>query len=106
MVINYLAAITIAAMLSALSLPAPAQGTYPSKPVRLIVPFPAGQATDIVARLLAESLTKVWGQPVVVINQSGVPGMLAGRDAPADGFTLTFGTSGTLAVTPSLYLAT
>ena len=106
MVIKYLAAITMAAMLSALSLPAPGQGTYPSKPVRLIVPFPAGQATDIVARLLAESLAKVWGQPVVVSNQSGVPGMLAGRDAPADGYTLTFGTSGTLAVTPSLYLAT
>ena len=101
--LRYLAAITIAVMLSALSLPTPAQGAYPNKPVRMIVPFPAGQATDIVARLLAESLAKVWGQPVVVINQSGVPGMLAGRDAPADGYTLTFGTSGTLAVTPNLY---
>ena len=100
---RYLAAIAMAATFSALSLPAYAQGNYPTRPVRLIVPFPAGQATDIIARLVADGLSKVWGQPVVVINQAGVPGMLAGRDAPADGYTITVGTSGTLAVTPNLH---
>jgi tripartite-type tricarboxylate transporter receptor subunit TctC len=85
---------------------AQAQGNFPAKPVRLVVPFPPGQATDIVARLLADALTKQWGQQVVVENRGGggsIPGMMAGRDAPADGYTLTFGTSGSIGVNPSLY---
>lgn len=83
-----------------------AQASYPARPVRLIVPFPPGQATDIVARLLAEDLGKLWGKQVIVDNRAGgasVPGMLAGRDAPADGYTLTFAVSSTLAVNPALY---
>ncbi len=80
-----------------------AQDNYPNKPVRMIVPFPAGQATDILARLMADSLGKIWGQQVVVENRPGVPGMMAGRDAPADGYTITLGTSGTLAVNPGVY---
>jgi tripartite-type tricarboxylate transporter receptor subunit TctC len=79
---------------------------YPNKPVRIIVPFPPGQATDIVARLMAEDLSKLWGQNVVVENRGGggsIPGMIAGRDAPADGYTMTFGTSGSIGVNPSLY---
>jgi tripartite-type tricarboxylate transporter receptor subunit TctC len=79
---------------------------YPSKPVRIIVPFPPGQATDIVARLLADELGKTWGQNVVVENRGGggsIPGMMAGKGAPADGYTLTFGTSGSIGVNPSLY---
>ena len=80
------------------------QTTYPNKPVKLIVPFPPGQATDIVARLVAEGLTKMWGQQVVVDNRGNmIPGMMAGRDSPADGYTITFGTSGTIGVNPSLY---
>jgi tripartite-type tricarboxylate transporter receptor subunit TctC len=85
MFVRYLAAIVLAASLSALGLPAQAQGSYPSKPVRMIVPFPPGQATDIIARFLADSLTKAWGQQVIVDNRPGVQGMVAGRDAPADG---------------------
>lgn len=80
-----------------------AQDNFPNKPVRMFVPFPAGQATDIIARLMADSLGKIWGQQVVVENRPGVPGMMAGRDAPADGYTITFGTSGTLAVNPGIY---
>ena len=80
-----------------------AQDNFPNKPVRMFVPFPAGQATDIIARLIADSLGKIWGQQVVVENRPGVPGMMAGRDAPADGYTITFGTSGTLAVNPGIY---
>ncbi len=82
-----------------------AQG-FPAKPVRMLVPFPPGQATDIVARMLAERLTTVWNQTVIVDNRGGgggVPGTLAGRDAPADGYTVTLGTSGTLAVNPGIY---
>lgn len=82
-----------------------AQG-FPTKPVRMIVPFPPGQATDIVARMLAERLTTSWNQTVIVDNRGGgggVPGTLAGRDAPPDGYTLTLGTSGTIAVNPGIY---
>ena len=80
--------------------------SFPSRPVRLMVPFPPGQATDIVSRMVAERLTTVWGQAVVVENRAGgggVPGMLAGRDAPADGYTITLGTSGTIGVNPGIY---
>ena len=84
---------------------AQAQG-FPTKPVRMIVPFPPGQATDIVARMLAERLTTTWNQTVIIDNRAGgggVPGTLAGRDAPADGYTVTLGTSGTIAVNPGIY---
>ena len=82
-----------------------AQG-FPAKPVRLIVPFPPGQATDIVARMVAERLTAAWGQTVIIDNRAGgggVPGTMAGRDAPADGYTLLMGTSGTIGVNPGIY---
>ena len=96
------------ALAASLTLLAPAvmsQGAYPNKPVRMIVPFPAGQATDMVARMLAEGLGRIWGQQVVVENRPGVPGMMAGKEALPDGYTITFGTSGTLAVNPAVYAA-
>ncbi len=99
----YLCALAIAQCLFAT--PSHAQG-FPAKPVRMIVPFPPGQATDIVARMLAERLTTVWGQNVFVENRAGgggVPGTMAGRDAPADGYTLLLGTSGTIGVNPGIY---
>jgi tripartite-type tricarboxylate transporter receptor subunit TctC len=82
------------------------QTAYPTKTVRLVVPFPAGQATDIIARLLAERLTQRWGQPVFVDNKGGgasIPGMLAGKDAAPDGYTITFASSTTTAVNEALY---
>ena len=99
---NLLACITVW-LLAATGSTAHAQDNYPNKPVRMIVPFPAGQATDIIARLMADSLGKIWGQQLVVENRPGVPGMMAGRDAAADGYTITLGTSGTLAVNPGVY---
>lgn len=100
---NVLSAI-IAVTASVTSFHSIAQDSYPNKPVKLIVPFPPGQATDIVGRLLADGLTKEWGQPVIVDNRGNtIVGMLDGKKAPADGYTITFGTSGTLGVNPSLY---
>ncbi len=81
-------------------------GGFPSKTVRIIVPFPPGQAADIFARLLAEKLQVLWGQNVIVENKAGgggVPGVEAGRTAPADGYTMLMGTSGTLGINPVVY---
>ncbi len=82
-----------------------AQGAYPERPVRWIVPFPPGQAADIFSRLVADELNKRWPQRVVVENRgggAGAPALEAGARAPADGYTLTAGTSGTLGVNPSV----
>ena len=83
-----------------------AQGIWPSKPVRIIVPFPPGQAADIFARLLADRLTEVWKQQVIVYNKGGgggIPGTETGKVATPDGYTLMVVTSGTFGVNPSLY---
>ena len=76
---------------------------FPTRPVRFIVPFPPGQATDILARLVADSLTATWGQQVYVENKPGIPGMIAGHNAAPDGYTMTIATSGMLVVNPSVY---
>lgn len=85
------------------TLHAQAQANYPDKPVKLIVPFPPGQATDMIARMIAEKLTLVWGHQVIVENKTGVPGMVAGSTAAPDGYTMTMGTSGVLAVNPAVF---
>jgi tripartite-type tricarboxylate transporter receptor subunit TctC len=85
---------------------AAAQAPWPSKPVRFIVPFPPGQAADIFARLMAERLTDIWKQQVLVDNKGGgggIPGTEAGKAAAPDGYTLLVATSGTFGVNPSLY---
>ncbi|WP_159993205.1 tripartite tricarboxylate transporter substrate binding protein [Roseomonas sp. 18066] len=89
----------------ALAQPAFAQSAWPTRPVRLIVPFPPGQAADIFGRLMADELSKRWPQRVVVENRSGGAGALgmeAGARATPDGYTLVVGTSGTLGVNPSV----
>lgn len=85
--------------------PAAAQG-YPTKPMRLIVPFAAGGSTDVVARTLGQKLSEVLGQQMVVENRPGAGGSLgaeAAAKAAPDGYTLLLGTSGTLAINPNLY---
>jgi tripartite-type tricarboxylate transporter receptor subunit TctC len=93
------------AVLLAGTLPAVAQ-PYPSKPIRVIVPFPAGGIADIYARLIGVHLTQIWGQPVVVENRTGAGGNI-GADAVAksapDGYTLGMGSIGTHAVNVSLF---
>jgi tripartite-type tricarboxylate transporter receptor subunit TctC len=79
--------------------------TYPSKPVRMIVPFPAGGPADLVARLLSSKLAETWGQPLVVENRGGAGGNIGtaavARAAP-DGYTILLTTSGLMS-NPSLY---
>jgi len=88
------------------STPAPTATNYPSRPIRLIVPFPPGGSTDILARVLGEKLAQGLAQPVVVDNQPGANGTIAtaavARAAP-DGYTLMMGHLGTLAVNPAIY---
>ena len=88
------------------SAPALAQQSFPSRPVNLVVPFPPGGGTDTGARILAEQLSKRWGQPVVVENKGGAAGQI-GADSVAkakpDGYTLLLGNIGTQAINPSLY---
>lgn len=83
-----------------------AQSNYPTRPVTIIVPFPAGGATDITARLVAEGLAKKWGQGVVVENRPGAGGNLGSeyvaRAAP-DGYTLVLGVTGSHGINTSLY---
>jgi len=83
-----------------------AENTYPSRPVRLIAPFPAGGGVDIVARLVAQRLSEKWGQQVVVDNRTGATGII-GTDLAAhatpDGYTLLMGNAATHAVNVSLF---
>ncbi len=87
--------------------PAAAQSAnWPNKPIRLIVPFPAGSFTDTVARIVSERLTKSLGQPVVVENKAGANGLIGvgevARSAP-DGYTLMVTNSSSVTINPSLY---
>ncbi|MDB5921680.1 MAG: putative Bug-like extracytoplasmic solute binding receptor, family [Betaproteobacteria bacterium] len=79
---------------------------YPSRPIRIVVPFPPGGATDIMGRTLGQKLTQRWGQQVIIDNRPGAGGNiaaeLAARAAP-DGHTLFFAASAQLAVNPNLY---
>jgi tripartite-type tricarboxylate transporter receptor subunit TctC len=88
------------------SAPTAANAAYPDKPIRLIVPFPAGGAADVMARGMAQRLGQELGQQIVVDNRGGAGGTTAAEAAvksPADGYTLFFGTMGTQAINPAMY---
>lgn len=86
-------------------MPATAQERWPGKPVRIVVPFAAGGSTDVVARLIGQKLSVLWGQPVVIENRAGAGGNL-GADmvakSPADGYTLLMA-SGSITINPHIY---
>src|SRR5882672_11102536 len=78
---------------------------YPAKPVRIVVPFPGGSATDTVTRILANDVTQSLGQPVVVENRAGADGAIAAaevaRSAP-DGYTLLMATNSPMSAVPAM----
>lgn len=87
------------------SLPAAAQ-TWPAKPVKVVVPAPAGSSLDVIVRGLGETLSKRWGQPLVVENKPGAGGTIgmdAVAKAPADGYTLGIGFNGPIAFGPFMF---
>lgn len=68
-----------------------AQPAYPSRPIKMVVPYPAGGASDVVARMIGEKLQQVWGQPVVIDNRPGASGIIGAQaviKSPADGYTV------------------
>ena len=79
---------------------------YPTKPVRIIVPFAAGGVADLLPRMVGDKLSQKWGQPVVVENKVGAAGnigMAEGARAAPDGYTLTLAPTGNLTVNPTLF---
>jgi len=85
---------------------AAAQSNYPEKPIRIVVGFPPGSPSDIVARVLGQELTEAWGKPVVTENVAGAGGSIAvdrvAKAAP-DGYTLVLAASSQIVVNPNLY---
>ncbi|AHV91201.1 Bug family tripartite tricarboxylate transporter substrate binding protein [Bordetella holmesii] len=85
-----------------------AHAAYPEGPVKLIVPFPPGQTTDIIARAFAEELQKELQQPIIVENRAGAGGIIgteAAKRAPNDGYTVLFTSGGPASINESLYKA-
>jgi tripartite-type tricarboxylate transporter receptor subunit TctC len=99
--------IAFASMLLALAIsPSVNAQAWPSKPVRMIIPFPPGSAPDVIARLLAERMGKTWGQAVFVDNRpgaGGIPGMSGLARSPNDGYTIGFVPAAVITITPEIY---
>jgi tripartite-type tricarboxylate transporter receptor subunit TctC len=100
--------IFIASLASFIACVAPVfgQDAFPTKPVRLVVPYPPGGASDITARLLGQKLSELWGQQVIVDNRPGANGIVALEHVakqPADGYTLLFANLGPNAINPAVY---
>lgn len=98
---------TATLLCAAVALPAiAAADAFPARPIKLVVPFAPGGNTDVVARLLSQSMSETLGQPVIVENIAGANGAIGAARVSAasnDGYTLLFGTAGTQAINLSLY---
>jgi tripartite-type tricarboxylate transporter receptor subunit TctC len=82
------------------------QGSYPAKPIRLIVPWPPGGGADVLSRMLSPKLSEGLGQQIIVDNRGGAAGNIGAELAaksPADGYTIAFAYSGTHSINPSIY---
>ena len=106
MVRERLARLVLSALLGLLPAPVWAQAAYPSHPIKLVVPYPPGALTDLLARAIGERMAAGLGQPVIVDNKPGA-GTLVGAEfvakQPPDGYTLLMATSTTLGISPALY---
>lgn len=99
-------AVALAAIAVCLATGAPAQDRYPSRPIRLLVPFPAGGPVDVMGRLVAQHLSTALGQQVLIDNRPGAGATIAGKAAATaepDGYTLLVGSAATFAIGPTLY---
>lgn len=98
--------ILLSILLIAGSAPAHAQATFPDRPIRFVVGYPAGQSVDLMARTYAAAIARELGQNVIVDNKPGANGIIGAQDvkgAKPDGYTMLVGTSGQLTINPSLY---
>jgi len=90
---------------AALLFATPLFAQYPNKPIRIVVPFPAGSATDTITRILGQSVSAAVGQPMIVDNKAGADGAIAGAEvakAAPDGYTLLMATNSPMAVVPAM----
>jgi tripartite-type tricarboxylate transporter receptor subunit TctC len=94
-----------ALLLVLLAAPLAVSAQFPAKPIRVVVPFPAGSATDTVTRILANSVSQAVGQPLVVENKAGADGAIAAAEvakSPADGYTLLMATNSPMSAVPAM----
>jgi len=100
-----LLALAAASLVPLALVPLMAAAQYPAKPIRVVVPFPAGSATDIITRILANSVSQHIGQPLIVDDKAGADGAIAGAEvvkAPADGYTLLMATNSPMSAVPAM----
>ena len=96
----------ILGLLAALAVTLPAAAAFPDKPVKILIGFPAGGPLDAHARLLAERLQQVLGQPVVIDYKAGAGGTVGAEfvaKSPPDGYTLLMANTGTMVINPAVY---
>ncbi len=93
------------ALAAALLFAAPSMAQFPNRPIRIVVPFAAGSATDVISRILGNSVSAAIGQPIVVDNKAGADGAIAAVEvakAAPDGYTLLMGTNSPMSVVPAM----